>query len=447
MNPEEPDLLRRLATEAVRRLQDAGHVAYWAGGCVRDLLLGKTPKDYDIATDASPETVMALFPDAIAVGKSFGVVRAPVQGTFFEIATFRKDHAYLDGRRPTRVSFTDAAADANRRDFTINALFYDPAAGAVLDFVNGRRDLEARLIRCVGEPAGRFSEDYLRMLRAVRFSGRLGFEIEAATAAAIRALAPRVAAISPERVREELTRTLVESRRPGDALRLMDGLDLLAPLIPEVAALKHQPQPPEFHPEGDVFTHTLLMLNLMRNPTPRLAFAVLLHDVGKPATARHDGERLRFDGHDSEGAIQAMRIMTRLRFSNDDIAAVTHCVRNHMRFLDVPRMKRSTLRRLVGLPTFPLELELHRLDCLASHGSLDNHDFLVAFQRELAAEPVLPEPWLTGRDIMGLGIPEGPEVGSWRRKAYDAQLDSRFPGRAELLAWLKDEIHRARPQA
>ena len=447
MNPEEPDLLRRLATEAVRRLQDAGHVAYWAGGCVRDLLLGKTPKDYDIATDASPETVMALFPDAIAVGKSFGVVRAPVQGTFFEIATFRKDHAYLDGRRPTRVSFTDAAADANRRDFTINALFYDPAAGAVLDFVNGRRDLEARLIRCVGEPAGRFSEDYLRMLRAVRFSGRLGFEIEAATAAAIRALAPRVAAISPERVREELTRTLAESLRPGDALRLMDDLNLLAPLIPEVAALKHQPQPPEFHPEGDVFTHTLLMLNLMRNPTPRLAFAVLLHDVGKPATARHDGERLRFDGHNSEGAIQAMRIMTRLRFSNDDIAAVTHCVRNHMRFLDVPRMKRSTLRRLVGLPTFPLELELHRLDCLASHGSLDNHDFLVAFQRELAAEPVLPEPWLTGRDIMGLGIPEGPEVGSWRRKAYDAQLDSRFPGRAELLAWLKDEIHRARPQA
>lgn len=440
MNDPSAEPLRPLAVEAVRRLQAAGYTAYWAGGCVRDMLLGRTPADYDIATDAPPDSIVGLFPGALTVGKSFGVVRAPVERHFFEIASFREDHDYRDGRRPSSVTFTDAATDAKRRDFTINALFYDPVCDTVFDYVEGRRDLDRRLIRCVGKPAERFSEDRLRMLRAVRFAGSLGFQLDSATAEAIRACAPRIAEISPERIRDELTRTLIESPRPGDALILMEDLGLLEAILPEVSALRQQAQPPAFHPEGDVLTHTAMMLNLMRNATPRLAMAILLHDVGKPATARHDGNRLRFDRHNAAGADIAAAILARLRFPLDDTNAIVHCVRSHMGFQNVKRMKRSTLRRLIGLPTFPIELELHRVDCLASHSILENYDFLVAFRDALAREPVLPEPWVTGHDILKMGVPEGPEVGTWRRKAYDAQLENRFGSREDLMRWIETEI-------
>ena len=436
-----PRRRRRIAHAAVARLQSAGFTAYWAGGCVRDLLLDITPKDYDIATDAEPEAVLNIFPHAVAVGKSFGVVRVPIGPDALEIATFRTDADYRDGRRPDRVTFSDPPTDAQRRDFTINAIFYDPVAERYHDFAEGRRDIAARVVRCVGDPEERFSEDHLRMLRAVRFSTVLDFSLHPDTAEAIRRCAPLVKRVSPERIRDEFTRILLEARQPGTALELLEELQLLPAFLPEVADLRGQVQPPEFHPEGDVFTHTVIMLNAMEQRTLHIAYAVLLHDIAKPVTAREIDGRLRFHGHASEGAAMVRRIMRRLRFPGADIEAVVECVRNHMRFIDVSRMRRATLRRLVGAPTFATEIELHRLDCMASHGGLENHDFLVDFSRELEAEPVLPDPWVTGTDVMALGLPEGPEVGRAIRQAYDAQLDGRFASREDLLQWLAGQIH------
>jgi poly(A) polymerase len=338
------------------------------------------------------------------------------------------------------VVFSDPRTDASRRDFTVNALFYDVRSKRVIDFVNGRDDIRKRLVRCVGDPDERLREDHLRMLRAVRFAAVLDFELERETAAAIHRCAPLAASIAPERVREELTRILVESPRAGDAIRLMDETGLLRVLLPEVDAMKGQEQPPRFHPEGDVFEHAVLMLNLMREPSPQLAFAALLHDVGKPGTARLDGDRIRFNRHAAQGSELAGSILKRLRFSNADTDAIVHMIRNHMRFIDVKKMRRATLRRFVAEPTFDLELELHRLDCLASHGQLDNYEFLQAYRQSLAHEPVLPSAWVSGRDIMELGPSEGPEVGRWKRIAYDAQIENRFKTRAELLQWLKTRI-------
>ena len=438
--PESP--LEPGARAVVARLHAAGFVAYWAGGCVRDRLMGRIPADYDVATNARPDAVESLFPGCIAVGKSFGVLRVPAGDHFYEVATFRGEGDYRDGRRPGTVVFSDPETDAQRRDFTINAMFYDVDGDRVLDYVGGRADIDARVIRCVGDPLLRFQEDHLRMLRAVRFSFTLGFRLDAPTADAIRQLAPLIARVSAERIEQELTRTLVESIHPGDAVAELDRLGLLSVVLPEVAAMKGQPQPPEFHPEGDVFAHTLLMLNLMRTRSIELAYAALLHDVGKPGTATDAGDRIRFHGHAAEGAAMAAAILKRLRFPHDTVDRVVACVRDHMRTMDVRRMRQSTLRRLVGAPTFETELELHRLDCLASHGGLENYEFLVEFRDRLRAEPVLPAPWVTGRDILEMGVPEGPQVGAWRRTAYDAQLDERFPNREELLAWLREEIRR-----
>jgi tRNA nucleotidyltransferase/poly(A) polymerase len=430
------------AVEAVRRLQNAGYTAYWAGGCVRDLLMGREPKDYDVATNAVPDRVAALFPGSVEVGKAFGVMRAPVGETYYEVATFRQDAGYADGRHPSAVTFSDPPTDAQRRDFTINALFFDPVAGVVLDYVNGRQDLAARIVRAVGNPDDRFREDRLRMLRAVRFAATLEFVLDPAARDAIRRTAAAIADVSTERIRDELTRMLLEAPRAGGALMLLDEVGLLDVILPEVAAMRNQAQPPEFHPEGDVLRHTVLMLNAMAIRDLRLAWSVLLHDVGKPPTAQIIDGRVRFERHAAVGAGAARLILERLRFPTDDIDAVSFMVGNHMRFVDVERMRRATLRRLVGAPTFPLELELHRLDCLASHGNLDNHRFLIAFQQALAAEPVLPKPWIDGRDIMALGVREGPQVGAWRKRAYDAQLEGTFPSRAALLEWLEIAIRR-----
>jgi poly(A) polymerase len=430
------------ALEVVRRLQRAGFIAYWAGGCVRDLFMGRAAKDYDIATNAVPDRVLDLFDRAVAVGKSFGVVRVPVGDAWYEVATFRQDAPYVDGRHPSAVTFSDPDTDARRRDFTVNALFYDPVLREALDYVGGREDLGRRVIRAVGEPRARFEEDRLRLLRAVRFAATLDFTIEPATAEAIRATAPLITAISAERLRDELSRVLTEARRAGDAVVLLHECGLLKPLLPEVEAMIGTEQPPEYHPEGDVFTHTVLMLNQMRTRDVRLAWAVLLHDVGKPPTAAIKDGLWRFERHAAVGAEATRAILARFRFSNDDSDAIAFMVGNHMRFIDVKSMRRATLRRLAGAPTFEQELELHRLDCVASHGELENYDYLMEFRRKMDAEPVLPPPWIDGWDLMELGVPRGREVGVWRRKAYDAQLEGAFPDRAALLDWLRLELGR-----
>ncbi|MDP6524336.1 MAG: CCA tRNA nucleotidyltransferase [Kiritimatiellia bacterium] len=432
-----------LACRVIVTLQSAGFTAYWAGGCVRDKLLGRVPRDYDVATDARPDDVMALFPRSAAVGKAFGVVVVRLEDTPFEVATFREDHDYRDGRHPDSVAFCDAETDAARRDFTVNALFYDPATSRVLDYVEGQADIEGKVIRCVGDASERFREDHLRMLRAVRFASTLDFSITQETADAIRHDAQLIQKISPERIRDELVRTFCEAAKAGDALLLLDELGLLKLVLPEVSAMKGQEQPPEYHPEGDVFTHTVIMLNLLPSPCdPILALAVLLHDVGKPPTAFLDEQRWRFNAHASVGGDMAERILRRLRLPSATVDAVSACVRGHMRFLDVPRMKRSTLRRLVGRPTFDTELELHRLDCEGSHRDLGHHAFLVGLCKEFASEPVLPDPWVTGRDLMEMGVDEGPEIGKWKKTAYDAQLEEQFPDKEALLDWLRGRILR-----
>lgn len=428
------------ATKVARRLQAAGYTAFWAGGCVRDLILGRTPKDYDIATDAVPDQVLAMFKGAVAVGKSFGVVRVPMGGDWYEVATFRRDHDYVDGRHPSAVTFSDPATDASRRDFTINALFLDPVRGLLIDHVDGRADIDRRVVRTVGTAVDRFREDHLRMLRAVRFATTLEFELEAATAAAIRDTAAAIGSVSAERVRDELSRMWLETVGAGKALELLDAVGLLAVVLPEVAAMKGVEQPPEYHPEGDVFRHTVMMLNAMRTDDVRLAWSVLLHDVGKPPTAKLIDGRFRFERHANVGADMARLILGRLKFSNDDTDAIVFMVGNHMRFVNTHEMRRATLRRLVGSPTFPAELELHRLDCQASHGGMENYDHLVAFREQMSAEPVLPPPWVTGHDVMSLGVPEGPRVGTWCKRAYEAQLEGSAADRAALLEWLRCEM-------
>jgi poly(A) polymerase len=357
----------------LRTLRGAGHEAYLVGGCVRDLLLGREPKDWDIATAALPNQIESLFLKTLPIGKAFGIiVVVPEEGEPVEVATYRADSPYADGRRPESVTFTNAREDALRRDFTINALLLEPDTGDILDYVNGRADLDARLVRAIGDPAVRFAEDHLRLLRAVRFAATLDFAIEPATFAAIQDLAPNIQRISAERIRDELFRLLTESAKAGEALQLLRDSGLLKEILPEIDAMVGVEQPPEFHPEGDVFIHTKLMLDaLPPNPSLRLALSVLLHDVGKPPTAQYatlpDGtQRWRFENHASVGAEMARGILERLRAPNaliDDVCAI---VGNHMRLADAPKMREAKLRRLIGAPTFADDLELHRLDCLSA---------------------------------------------------------------------------------
>jgi len=429
----------------VRALREAGHESLFAGGCVRDALLGRPLKDIDIATRASPDEVERLFAGrTTAVGKAFGVVVVRQDDQAFEVATFRADGAYTDGRRPDAIRFTDAAEDAKRRDFTINGLFYDPISAALLDFVDGRADLAAGVVRAIGDPTARFQEDHLRLLRAVRFAAVLGFRLDAATAAAVRAGAGTLATVSAERIGSEVSRMLCEAPRASVALELLRELDLLHVVLPEVAALHGVAQPPAWHPEGDVWTHTCRMLDAVPAPrNPALAYAVLLHDVGKPPTFTQPAgtdDPPRFPNHAAVGAEMARAILMRLRQPNALIETVVAAVARHMTFADAPRMRPATLRRFMGAPTFLLELELHRLDVAQSHGRREIVDFLEAKQRAFAAEPVLPEPWIKGRDLLELGVAEGPNVGRWLTRAYDAQLEARFADRAALLEWLQQTV-------
>lgn len=426
-----------MAVSIIGRLREAGNVAYLTGGCVRDMLLGRSPKDFDVSTSARPDELLRLFPGAGQIGAHFGVVLVHEATADVEVATFRSDLEYHDGRHPEGVSFeTDPRQDVLRRDFTINALLLDPENGEVLDFVGGRTDLDAKLIRAIGDPEARFREDHLRMLRAVRFAARLGFEIEPGTFAAILRLAPAIQSVSAERVRDEITRILTE----GGARRgfeLLDATGLLAEVLPEVAALKGVQQPPEFHPEGDVWTHTLIMLEGLREPSITLALGVLLHDIGKPATFRVS-ERIRFDGHVEKGVEIAHSLLTRLRFSNEVIEGVEALIANHMKFMEVSRMRESTLKRFMRQRDFEEHMQLHRLDCLSSHGDLENYGFVRRKQQEAPPEQLKPPPLLTGRELIAAGYRPGPMFGVVLSEIEDAQLEGRISTAEEALKMARE---------
>lgn len=428
-----------LARDIVRILREHSHAAYLAGGCVRDLLLGREPKDYDVATSAPPEEVLRLFPDSDQVGAHFGVVLVRRDGAQVEVATFRSEGPYSDGRHPDTVTFkTDPRADALRRDFTINAMMMDPFSREVLDFVGGQEDIRQGVIRTVGDPRERFAEDHLRMLRAVRFAARFRFTIEAGTRAAIRELAGQIHRVAAERVRDELVRILTEGgARYG--FELLDETGLLREILPEVAAMKGVAQPPEFHPEGDVWTHTLLMLDQLKNPTPELALGALLHDVGKPVTFRV-ADRIRFDGHVEEGVRIASGILRRLRFPGDVSERVLALVANHMRFLHVPGMRESTLKRFLRLERFDEHLELHRVDCLSSHGSLDTYQYVARKRKEFSEEQLRPPRLIGGDDLIAMGYRPGPAFRRMLHAVETAQLESRIRTRDEALEWVRSKF-------
>jgi poly(A) polymerase len=432
--------MEQTALEVVRRLRAPGHVAYYAGGSVRDLLRGQIPKDIDIATDARPEAVQRIFSRTYAVGAHFGVIVVLENGFQFEVATFRSDGAYLDGRRPSEVHFATAEEDAARRDFTINGMFFDPEPGKVIDFVGGRADLEARLIRAIGDPAQRFTEDRLRILRAVRFATVLEFEIEPATWDAVLAQAPMISEISAERIREELVRIFM-SRLRVRGWDLLDASGLMRVILPELEAMKGCAQPPQFHPEGDVFTHTRIMLDLLpETASLPLVLSVLFHDIGKPPTSLVDEDgRIRFNGHDRIGAEMTEAIMQRLRFSRAEIDATVEAVRQHMVFKDVPNMRLAKLKRFMARPTFADELELHRVDCASSHGMLDNYEFLLKKNEEFANEPIIPPPLVRGDDLIALGLKPGPKFGEMLEAVETRQLEGVLTNREEALEWVKGE--------
>jgi len=440
---------RAFAERICRSLRAAGHQAYFVGGCVRDILLGREPADYDVATDATPDQVQRLFPQSLAVGAKFGVIvvtEALGDGASLqvEVATFRSDVGYSDGRHPDQVVYSDSPEqDAQRRDFTINALLLDPDSQEVLDFVGGRDDLRAGIIRAIGRAQDRFREDKLRMVRAVRFAARFRYAIEASTFTAIARCAPEIHEVSAERLRDELTKILTEgAARRG--FELLDETRLLPELLPEIARMKGVEQPPQFHPEGDVWTHTLMMIDgLPAGCSRTLAWGVLLHDVGKPPTfapPSGPGGRIRFDEHVEVGTRMAEEICRRLRFPNDDTAQIMALVANHLRFKDVPQMKQSTLKRFVRLDRFDEHLELHRLDCSSSHGHLDNYEFVRRFLADTPPEQVRPARLVTGDDLISLGHAPGPAFQGILEAVEEAQLNGKVGTREEALRFVQDSF-------
>ena len=482
MTSPDPSTTRDRAADIVRRLQDAGFEAFWVGGCVRDFMLGREPGDYDIATNAVPDEIERLFHKTIAVGRQFGVMVVVEGGEQFEVATFRAESDYQDGRRPNQVSFGDPQADATRRDFTINGLFYDPVKQTLRDWVGGEADLKSRIIRTIGKPEERFADDHLRLMRAVRFAAQLGFEIESATFAAVRALSPKIKGISAERVRDELVKLFKPgvvgqasrlsgggtndisgdihqraSHRTGETpvplpktdtiasrgLELLHASGLLAEVLPEIAACVTCDQSPDFHPEGTVFNHLRLMFaHMPPDAHELLPWAVLMHDVAKPLTASRDPVTgsIHFYTHEKIGADMAVEIMTRLRFPKKQIEDVATAVLHHMQFKDAPQMRKATLRRMLLRPTFPLELQLHRLDCLGSNGKLDIYDFLVTQAEEFAKQPQMIPPLLTGHDLKELGVQSGPVMGVLLTEIRDLQLAEELKSRDEALAWVRERL-------
>jgi poly(A) polymerase len=465
------------AISITRTLRDRGHQAYFVGGCVRDLLLSREPADYDVATDATPDEVMRIFPETYAVGAHFGVVLVPIPDCektnvipsadetsqsevssesrdllfassetnlnprHIEVATFRSDIGYSDGRHPDQVRFSrDPREDVQRRDFTINGLLLDPLNGEVLDYVGGQKDLEKKIIRAIGDPALRFAEDKLRMLRAVRFAARFEYAIERATFAAIQQLAPQIHQVSRERVRDEITKMLIEGQARR-AFELLDETGLLHEALPEIEAMKGVEQPPEFHPEGDVFVHTMLLLENLPQPCSlTLAWGGLLHDVGKPPTFRRAPDRIRFDSHVDVGVKMAEAILRRLRFSNDDADQILALVDNHMRFGDVEKMKASTFKRFVRLPHFDEHLELHRLDCKASYRKLSNYDYTRQKIAELTPATIQPKPLVRGDDLVAAGYTPGPRFKEILAAVEDAQLEGRLESKEEAMRFVRSSF-------
>jgi poly(A) polymerase len=431
------------ATRIVRELRQAGYSAYLAGGCVRDLVLGREPADYDVATSATPEQVMRLFPQTYAVGVQFGVVLVPVRrdgleaadNYAIEVATFRSDGVYSDSRHPDEVQFsTDARLDVQRRDFTINGMLLDPVSQEVLDYVGGREDLKRQIIRTIGDPRQRLSEDKLRMLRAVRFAARFGYAIEPNTLAAIRQLSPEIHQVSRERIRDEILKMLTEGRARR-AFELLDETGLLEQVLPEIKRMQGVQQPPQFHPEGDVWIHTLMLLEgLPANCPKTLALGVLLHDVGKPPTFRIAPDRIRFDSHAEVGTRMAEEICRRFRLSNDETEQVCSLVANHMRFGDVKKMKKATLKRFLRLPKFEEHLELHRLDCLSSHRDLSLYEFAKESLYNTPPEQIRPKPLINGDDLIQAGYKPGPQFKDLLTAVEDAQLDGVITTKEEALS-------------
>jgi len=427
------------AVEIVKTLRSAGFQAFWAGGCVRDLLMGQEPQDYDVATDARPEQVMKLFPRTVPVGVSFGVVKVLSDPSEFEVATFRSDGRYLDGRHPIDVHYSGDREDAARRDFTINGMFYDPIKNKIIDYVEGQRDIKSGLIRAIGNPRERFKEDKLRLMRAVRFSARFNYEIEPQTYAAIRERAGEIDQISAERIRDELKKMLC-GPKPAQSFSLLIETGLMKAILPEVTAMAGVEQPKEFHPEGDVLTHTRLLLKNLDRPSFELALSALLHDIGKPATftsPKTERDRIRFDNHCEVGARMAEAVCGRLRLSTDQTEAVVELVRDHLRFKDVQQMRQSTLKRFLRNPRFPEHLELHRLDCLASHGDLTLWEFCRKKSAEIGPEEMRPERLLTGDDLIRMGYPPGPLFTNILTHLEDAQLEGRMKTREGAEDWVR----------
>ena len=439
-NQTNPDSLKAGAHGLVKRLAEAGFQAFWVGGCVRDDRLGQAPTDYDIATDATPDEIEQLFRKTIPVGKQFGVIMVLEAGHEYQMATFRAESDYTDGRRPGSVRFTDAREDAMRRDFTINGLFYNPLAEELHDWVGGQADLDAQRIRTIGDPAERFGEDRLRLLRAVRFAAQLGFEIDPATFAAVQQHAAAIREVSAERIRDELLKLF----RPPHAARGLDLLHqsrLLPEVLPELAATIGCEQPPKYHPEGDVFTHIRLMLShLPGDAGTTLIWSVLMHDIAKPATQSRDEGRIRFLGHEKVGAVMTLEIMNRLRFPKSNSAEVETCVRHHMQLKEAQQMRPATLRKLFLRPTFPVELTLHRLDSLASSGKLDNAEFLESKFAEFQDQPELQKPLVDGGDLIALGQAPGAELGRLLSDIRNRQLAGELTTREQALAWAREVL-------
>ncbi len=411
---------------------------------MRDFLLGHQPADYDIATEARPGAIERLFRKTLPVGRQFGVVIVVENGVQFQVATFRAEADYTDGRHPGRVEFADARADALRRDFTVNGLFYDPIAGRLHDWVGGEADLKARVVRTIGDPGERFAVDHLRLLRAVRFAAQLDFEIEARTLEAVQTHAPMIRRISAERVREELLK-LFRPPHAARGLELLRDSGLLGEVLPELQATIGCEQSPPYHPEGSVFNHLLLMLRqLPVDADPLLPWAVLMHDVAKPLTAARDPDSgaIRFYEHERVGESMTRDLLARLRFPRKHIEEVAFVVRHHMQFKDATQMRKATLRRMLLRPTFALELELHRLDCLGSHGRLDIYDFLVRQADELSKKPEVIPPLLTGDDLLGIGLKPGPELGRLLAEIRDLQLQETLRDRGQAIQWLKERMTR-----
>ena len=466
------DSCKKIAADIVRRLQEAGFAAFWVGGCVRDFLLGRKPQDFDIATNARPEQVEKLFKKTIPVGRKFGVVIVVENKLQFQVATFRAEADYRDGRRPEKVVFASAEADALRRDFTVNGLFFDPVSGKIHDWVGGEKDLRAKIIRTVGAPEERFGEDHLRMLRAVRFAAQLGFEIEPETFAAVKSLAPKIKLISAERVRDELLKLFAPGlvaqassqsepfreapiswnethRQDACATTAVRGLvllrdsGLLEQILPELAATISCEQSPDYHPEGSVFNHLCQMLEKIPvGANELLPWTVLFHDIAKPATAERDAATgaIHFYGHEKVGAEIARAILNRLRFPKKQTDAIAASVLHHMQFKDVKQMRKATLRRLLLRETFPLELELHRLDCLGSHGDLSHYNFLVEQAKELEKKPAIRPPLLTGDDLIKLGMKPGPEMGALLSEIREKQLADELKNARQARSWVKNKI-------